>query len=58
MFEMSKKILEKVSFDMAIFYKESVKNLNWMHFDLYRRPYASVILPDKFKIRFKLTSSL
>jgi hypothetical protein len=30
MFEMSKKILEKVSFDMALFYKELVKNLNWV----------------------------
>jgi hypothetical protein len=30
MFEMSKKILEKVSFDRALFYKELVKNLRWV----------------------------
>jgi hypothetical protein len=30
MFEMSKKILEKVSFDRALFYKELVKTLNWL----------------------------
>jgi hypothetical protein len=30
MFEMSKKILEKVSFDRALFYKELVKNLKWI----------------------------
>jgi hypothetical protein len=29
MFEMSKKILEKLSFDRALFYKELVKNLRW-----------------------------
>ena len=29
MFEMSKKILEKVSFDRALFYKELVKTLKW-----------------------------
>ncbi len=30
MFEMSKKILEKVSFDRALFYKELVKTLKWL----------------------------
>ena len=30
MFEMSKKILEKVSFDRALFYKELVKTLRWL----------------------------
>ena len=30
MFEMSKKILEKVSFDRALFYKELVKTLRWI----------------------------
>jgi len=30
MFEMSKKILEKVSFDKALFYKELVKTLKWI----------------------------
>jgi hypothetical protein len=30
MFEMSKKILEKVSFDRALFYKELVKTLKWI----------------------------
>jgi hypothetical protein len=30
MFELSKKILEKVSFDRALFYKELVKNLKWV----------------------------
>ena len=30
MFEMSKKILEKVSFDRALFYKELVKYLKWI----------------------------
>jgi len=33
MFEFSKKILEKVSFDKALFYKELVKTLNWMRPD-------------------------
>jgi len=30
MYELSKKILEKVSFDRALFYKELVKTLNWL----------------------------
>jgi hypothetical protein len=30
MFELSKKILEKVSFDKALFYKELVKTLRWL----------------------------
>lgn len=30
MFEMSKKILEKVSFDRALFYKELVKTIKWL----------------------------
>jgi hypothetical protein len=30
MFEISKKILEKVSFDRALFYKELVKTLKWL----------------------------
>jgi hypothetical protein len=30
MFELSKKILEKVSFDRALFYKELVKALKWL----------------------------
>jgi hypothetical protein len=33
MLEMSKKILEKVSFDRALFYKELVKNLKWIKAD-------------------------
>jgi len=33
MFEMSKKILEKVSFDRALFYKELVKTLKWLQPD-------------------------
>jgi hypothetical protein len=33
MFEFSKKILEKVSFDRALFYKELVKNLKWVRPD-------------------------
>jgi hypothetical protein len=33
MFEMSKKILEKVSFDRALFYKELVKTLKWIRPD-------------------------
>jgi hypothetical protein len=30
MFELSKQILEKVSFDRALFYKELVKTLRWL----------------------------
>jgi len=30
MFEMSKKILEKVSFDRALFNKELIKTLRWL----------------------------
>jgi hypothetical protein len=30
MFEMSKKILEKVSFDRVLFYKELVKAIKWV----------------------------
>lgn len=30
MFEMSKKILEKVSFDRALFYKELRKSVKWL----------------------------
>jgi len=33
MFEFSKKILEKVSFDKALFYKELVKTLKWLRPD-------------------------
>jgi hypothetical protein len=33
MFEFSKKILEKVSFDKALFYKELVKTLKWIRPD-------------------------
>jgi len=33
MFEMSKKILEKVSFDRALFYKELVKTARWLQPD-------------------------
>jgi hypothetical protein len=33
MFEFSKKILEKVSFDRALFYKELVKTLKWIRPD-------------------------
>jgi hypothetical protein len=33
MFETSKKILEKVSFDKALFYKELIKALKWLTAD-------------------------
>ena len=33
MFELSKKIFEKVSFDKALFNKELVKNLKWVRPD-------------------------